>query len=863
MKKDLFTALILLLAGSVAAQQLVLGTHDVVRLGVYPQDAYLLEADAGSFYRVSGASYTSSDHPLLGEAVNPDAQTIYFIKYDKEGTPLKSNYVKGTNTPVYAGSYQGGFTLMASADLEVDASGTIIPIPSASEVEFLASYDPDCQLVRIINIWALTDNQFMNSEAVMDPEDGSIYVYGKASMPVEHRGFGTMAKNLETPNSYFYLIKYDHSLDLEWVYQAGFDLDQSGTSPSYDRIQVFPGHDGGVLITGSYGSESSPLIHGRSLPSYSDTKATFAVSLDWSGQSRWVLDGVINGFAYSTRIFKAFPLPGGDFVLAGNTSTGYYKLGETEFSFADASSNNQFVFRIDASGNPVWKRPFDSQGPSQEGKKKSTASEVLDNNIYYDALSWKNRILYLTAPFKNQVFAVNAVPMNLSYPTGIYVAALDIWDGSDLWGYALSSDDAKIYGFDVDRSGNVSLMGYNYASQDLDGIVSPAVVAGGFLFHVGLDYHGKPLWYSNTSLLTEPYSDLYGVDLEVLPDGEVFSSVKLQASNELVIGESRLSTGASAYTSWLLELASDVTLGGVVTDAGANPVYPGYVKAMKSTWWGIYPRVDSVWLKDDGSYLFEGLYPGNYALLAVPDREQYPGALPTYYGNETGWKSALFQDLVPKYTSNTMHIQLVDVDPSGSGLGSMSGTISLEETLDDALKGTRARPSPKSSVILLKKNKKSTLAGEVVAYVETDEFGMFSFSDVPDGEYLLHVEVTGLEMLQIHDVTIAGNQIVSGLNYTIGEEGIYIGYPVGMSLLENEELTIYPNPGPGLIMMDLPAAGEYELRVFAADGRLILKEAFISSGGARTIHLSGAGDGLYFIRLEGPDTDETLKYIKR
>ena len=121
MKKDLFVAVLMLLAGSVAAQHLVLGTHDVVRLGDYPQDAYLIEADANSFYRVSGASYTSSDHPLLSEAVNPDARTIYFINYDKEGVPLKSNYVRGTNNPVYAGSFNGGFTLMADADQEVDA----------------------------------------------------------------------------------------------------------------------------------------------------------------------------------------------------------------------------------------------------------------------------------------------------------------------------------------------------------------------------------------------------------------------------------------------------------------------------------------------------------------------------------------------------------------------------------------------------------------------------------------------------------------------------------------------------------------------------------------------------------------------
>ncbi|MEA3460469.1 MAG: hypothetical protein U9R49_01235, partial [Bacteroidota bacterium] len=135
MKKELLVAIFMLIAGSLAAQQLVLGTHDVVRLNEYPQDAYLIEADASSFYRVSGAFSTSTDHPLLGSALDPDYRSIYFIKYDKEGVPLKSNFIRGTNYAVYAGSFNGGFTIMSGADQEVDANGTIFPIPISSEVE--------------------------------------------------------------------------------------------------------------------------------------------------------------------------------------------------------------------------------------------------------------------------------------------------------------------------------------------------------------------------------------------------------------------------------------------------------------------------------------------------------------------------------------------------------------------------------------------------------------------------------------------------------------------------------------------------------------------------------------------------------
>ncbi len=402
MKKELLVAIFMLIAGSLAAQQLVLGSHDIVRLDEYPQDAFLIEADASSFYRISGANSTSTDHPLLGQALDPDFRSIYFLKYDKEGVALKSNFIRGTNYTVYAGSYNGGFTIMSGADQEVDANGTIIPIPASSEVEFIANYDPDCQLEKIIDIWALTSNQYVDSDAIMDPEDGSVYVYGTAYYPLALNDGTVIGQGLSP--SYFYLIKYNRNLDRQWVYQFGFDMMQSGTSPYFDKVQVFPGHEGGVLITGSYGTESSPLIDGISLPTYMDGYGTFAVMLNAASQAQWVLDGRMNGYGYASRIFKAFPMPDGDFVLAGNTNTGYYSLGNAQFTFMDSQANNQFVFRIGPTGNPLWTREFESQGPVQEGKKKSASSQVLDDNVFYDAITWKNRLLYMAAPFMNPFF---------------------------------------------------------------------------------------------------------------------------------------------------------------------------------------------------------------------------------------------------------------------------------------------------------------------------------------------------------------------------------------------------------------------------------------------------------------------------
>jgi len=43
---------------------------------------------------------------------------------------------------------------------------------------------------------------------------------------------------------------------------------------------------------------------------------------------------------------------------------------------------------------------------------------------------------------------------------------------------------------------------------------------------------------------------------------------------------------------------------------------------------------------------------------------------------------------------------------------------------------------------------------------------------------------------------------------------------------------------------------------------MVHKEQFQSAGGARSINISGENDGIYFIRIEGPGTDTTVRYVK-
>jgi co-chaperonin GroES (HSP10) len=864
MKKHLLLYSLLLMAVTLAGQQLVTGSTDAMGLSGYPSEPQLLEADAQSLFWISGSSLgTAVNHPLLPDVFS-DVNNIFFVKYDRDGNPHKSNYIRGASYANEAFSFEGGLTLMAKADYDVEASGQILLLGDDYHQEFIATYDNDCNLLKIIKIWDLTPVDYVYSEAVMDPQDGSIFVYGTASNTMELIGFGTVGKDLSP--DYFYLIKFNRDLELEWVYNAGFDMNASGTSPYFGRIDVHPGNNGNVLVTGAYATESSPLIDGNSLPAYPVSYGMFSIMLNAAGSPQWIQDGPLNGLGHGTSIFEAYPMPDGDFVLAGVTNTGYFKLGQAEIVFPGGENyENQFVYRMSPNGDFAWGRALQNMRPNQDKKKKSAESDVFQAYVSYDAINWRNKILYTTGYFNTGTgFSIAGRTLDATYVEGVFVAAIDMDDGTELWGYGLTSDFLSIYGFDVDRSGNVSMMGSNSNSQDLEGITEQPVTATDYLFHVGIDYTGKALWYNNAHLATAPnYYRLNGVDLEVLPNGEVFSSMYMTESNNLVVGSDISPALVDTYSSWLLELKPDIELGGMVTDATGSPVYPGMVLAVKSAPWGSFPKVDTTLINDDGSYLFTDLYPGNYIVQAMTDPGDYPEGIPTYYGNSEGWSSALTIDVTTDIKTNILNIELSEVPKltSMDGSGELSGTLSTEE--GTFLKGTMAQPTKKTGVILLGKAKKSTMAGEVVAYVETDDQGRYVFDYVPDGDYILAVDVAGLEMMETHEVTIAGNQIVSGLNYTVSNEGIYAGWPTKVSFQENKTLNIWPNPGEGRIMMDLPAAGDYSVKIYTADGRLIRNEEFRSSGGVSNIDITDEYKGMYILKIEGPDTNTTRKYIKK
>jgi len=855
-----------------AGQGLVTGNADVVGLTGYPYYSQFIESGPESFFWLSGSYLSSVDHPMLGE-VNNDFLFTYFIKYDKEGNPLYSNYIQGTCYPIGAFSYNGGLTIMAQAYADVTTNtGAVVPLNLASETEFLARYDERGQFLKIAPIWDLGGNQNVNSTVQMDKGNGSVFVSGISNEPLNVFGHGVIGSDL---GHFLYVLKFDSNLNLAEVFTAG--METGGEYGYYQNYPVLiPDHRGGVIVTGTWEGDLSPVIGENALTGVGfDSQGVYAFKLGPSFDILWVRDGTLRGFDYdgNSMLFKGFPMSNGDMIFTGVTTTGHFSLGEAEVDFAGGSGyQNQFAFRVDPEGKVKWIRPLYNMAEAYyEGKKSASSasrprdvqSDQFRESLDWDAIQWNEEILYMTGYFLNDSLVVAGRRLDKPFFNGIFVTATDANTGEELWGYAISSSYVGLHGFDLDAGGNVALMGTtnylkNYEFKGLDSTSSSSPV-----FHLGLSYEGQPLWRNNAVMLGQGYGG-YGTDLLVLRDGEVFSSLSKYLPDPMEVGGTTLSSNLN-YSAMVVALDVGNVLGGTLLTSESMPVTSGQLKAYKRTASGAYPMVDSIAVAGDGTYEFAGLYPGKYILLATPG-EGYAGSVPTYSGGAVAWDEAKMVDIEADTRFRSQYINLAWLPPltSEDGSGQMGGNVSYED--EPVLgKGTLGKPATKTSVVLKRRaaqQQKSAMEDDVVAYVETDDQGNYVFEHVPDGDYVLHVDIAGLPMVQTYDVVIVGNEIVYGLDFVVKKDGIEATNPVAVEETVKRPFAVYPNPASHLLSIDFPDVGAYQLRVYNSGGALILYRDLPLVSGTVMLDVSSWSRGVYLVEIESETGRETVKFLR-
>jgi len=267
--------------------------------------------------------------------------------------------------------------------------------------------------------------------------------------------------------------------------------------------------------------------------------------------------------------------------------------------------------------------------------------------------------------------------------------------------------------------------------------------------------------------------------------------------------------------------------------AGTFPLGQGLVMLLSVDTLGTYvPFVDVAEVDSSGIFYFPMVPEGNFVIYAIPFEYGY---LPTYYGDVLYWQQATI--VVAGAPNNPYIIHLIQGDPSGSGSGSIYGSLQqgdINTSLIDKV------------TMLLKDDQ-----GNEILFDRVDDAGAFEFPQLAYGTYYLYAEMAGCQSQTIKVVLDEANPnaevnlVLSG-NRVLGSDD---------NALSMSSATLSPNPAGDYTRLTISsnAEGSVKISLGTMEGRQIYcsTESLHSGDNSFTIQLAGVSPGIYTLRIIG------------
>jgi hypothetical protein len=115
------------------------------------------------------------------------------------------------------------------------------------------------------------------------------------------------------------------------------------------------------------------------------------------------------------------------------------------------------------------------------------------------------------------------------------------------------------------------------------------------------------------------------------------------------------------------------------------------------------------------------------------------------------------------------------------------------------------------------------------------------------------LDVPYIPQLNDHSITVVGNDIVIGADFSILMDGIYAidNLELGLEEANLIEVAIYPNPAKDKISISNGSKEGLSFELITIDGQTIQKS--LLGFGNTEIDLQNVAEGIYFIRLGSAD----------
>lgn len=263
---------------------------------------------------------------------------------------------------------------------------------------------------------------------------------------------------------------------------------------------------------------------------------------------------------------------------------------------------------------------------------------------------------------------------------------------------------------------------------------------------------------------------------------------------------------------------SDYEISGKVYSDASKPITSGYALLLRKKIL-LFEKVDSVSIID-GIYKFNQISQGEYTVFVVPSKEIYPLSLPTYLGNKAFWSLATLIKIEAGYEDKGFDV-IIPFMPELKGLATIRGVVewgNLDLPVLKSSKGITGKPVKKLSVVLRSANKST---GSIIAQTETDEFGNFEFTNVPDGMFIVEVDMPGYPMIQIPQIVVDkgvamaadGKTSFNKIEMIVDKSGVKmlsdIFNPVSVVNNIANTFNLYPNPASSQLFIKSESVIKY------------------------------------------------------
>jgi len=212
-------------------------------------------------------------------------------------------------------------------------------------------------------------------------------------------------------------------------------------------------------------------------------------------------------------------------------------------------------------------------------------------------------------------------------------------------------------------------------------------------------------------------------------------------------------------------------------------------------------------ITSNGYYEFNFVYTDDYVLRAERDTMDYPDAFNTYFESTTRWFEASIVTVITDTFSIDIIVQTADTVP---GPGTIRGIVK-RGNFAGKVAGS-GDPFDDINVTLIKKPANTAVDGTL-----TDTNGVFEFTNVAQGDYLLHIDVPGIPIDTNFVISITQNDpTTENIEVTVDSNQISFKDVTGISQVMPDQragFEIYPNPTSGNFTIALDVQGIKDVKI--------------------------------------------------